>query len=194
MSFKLIHRFYPVKKFKQKFIADVEPSCSFCLNADETVEHLFWSCQYTQEFWYDIDAFFKLNFLYKMRNIIFGYSDPTKENICFIINFIIFLSKFYNHKCKFSNCKPVFVVFLRDMENYINLISVSNNKKAVKTVRICSALKLLEIMALYCIYYYYYLFFECFLPFYFVVVCSSVMWIFCILYCFCMFLISAIKK
>ncbi len=114
-----------------------------------------------------------------MRNIIFGYfdSDPTKENICFIINFILFSSKFYNHTCKFSNCKPVFVVFLRDMENYINLISD------------CSALKLLEIMALYCIcyyyyYYYYYLFFECFLPFYFVVVCSSVMWIFCILYCF----------
>ncbi len=27
------------------------------------------------------------------------------------------------------------------MDNYINLISVSNNKKAMKTVRICSALK-----------------------------------------------------
>ncbi len=36
---------------------------------------------------------------------------------------------------KFSHCKPVFMVFLRYMDNYINLISVSNNKKAMKTVR-----------------------------------------------------------
>ncbi len=85
MSFKLIHRFYPVKKFIQKFRADVELSCSFCLNADETVEHLFWSCQYTQRFWYDIDAFVKLkllsDFSIQMRNIIFGYfdSDPHKR-------------------------------------------------------------------------------------------------------------------
>ncbi len=85
VSFKLIHRFYPVKKFIQKFRADVELSCSFCLNADETVEHLFWSCQYTQEFWDDIDAFVKLKILpefsIQMRNIICGYfdPDPTKE-------------------------------------------------------------------------------------------------------------------
>ncbi len=149
VSFKLIHRFYPVKKFIQKFRADVELSCSFCLNADETVEHLFWSCQYTQRFWYDIDAFVKLKLLpefsIQIRNIIFGYfdSDPTKENISFIINLILILSKFYIHKCKFSNCKPVFTVFLRDIENYINLISVSNNKKAIKTVRICTAFKVL---------------------------------------------------
>ncbi len=98
MSFKLIHRSYPVEKGIQKFRADVELSCSFCLNTDETVEHLFWSCQYTQGFWYDIDAFVKLKLLpefsIQMRNIIFGYfdSDPTKENICFIINAILILS------------------------------------------------------------------------------------------------------
>ncbi len=113
------------------------------------MERLFWSCQYTQRFWYDIDAFVKLkllsDFSIQMRNIIFGYfdSDPTKENISFIINLILILSKFYIHKCKFSNCKPVFTVFLRDIENYINLISVSNNKKAIKTVRICTAFKVL---------------------------------------------------
>ncbi len=102
------------------------------------------------------------DFSIQMRNIIFGYfdSDPTKENICFIINVIIFLSIFSIHKCKFSHCKPVFMVFLRDIENYINLISISNNKKAMKTVRICSVFKVLvsgilcETMALYCICYY----------------------------------------
>ncbi len=106
------------------------------------------------------------DFSIQMRNIIFGYfdSDRTKENFCFIIHFIlllkIFLSRFYIHKCKFSHCKPVFMVFLRDMENYINLISISNNKKAMKTVGICSAFKVLvsgilcETMALYYICYY----------------------------------------
>ncbi len=114
------------------------------------MEHLFWSCQYTQGFWYDIDAFVKLKLLpefsIQMRNIIFGYfdSDPTKENICFIIiNLILILSKFYIHKCKFSHCKPVFMVFLRGMDNYINLIPVFNNKKAMKTVRICTAFKVI---------------------------------------------------
>jgi len=34
-----------------------------------------------------------------MRNIIFGYfdSDPKNVNICFVINLILFLSKFYIH-------------------------------------------------------------------------------------------------
>ncbi len=48
-----------------------------------------------------IDAFVKLKLLpefsLQMINIIFGYfgSDSTKENISFIINVIIFLSKFF---------------------------------------------------------------------------------------------------
>ncbi len=58
------------------------------------------------------------DFSIQMRNIIFGYfdSDRTKENICFIINVIIFLSKFYIHKCKFSHC--LYGLFKRHGELY----------------------------------------------------------------------------
>jgi len=48
-------------------------------------------------------------------------------------------SKFYIHKCKFSNCKPVFSVFLKEIENYLNVISGSTNMKAIRTIRICTA-------------------------------------------------------
>ncbi len=64
-----------------KFRADVEISCSLCLNTDEDSRIL---------------VMLKLlpDFSIQMSNIIFGYfdSDRTKENICFIINVIIFLS------------------------------------------------------------------------------------------------------
>ncbi len=77
-----------------------------------------------------VKAFVKLKLLpefsIQIRNIIFGYfdPDPTKENIGFIIHLIIFLSKCISLNAHSQIFKPVFVVFLEDMENYIHLISV----------------------------------------------------------------------
>lgn len=38
-----------------------------------------------------------------------------------------------------SQISKVFSVFLKEMENYLNVISVSTTKKALRTVTICSA-------------------------------------------------------
>ncbi len=99
------------------------------------MEHLFWSCQYTQDFWYDIDAFARFFYTNEKYYIWVFWLRPHKRKYLFYYK-CSFLSKFYIHTCKFSNCKPVFEVFLRDMDNYINLISVSNNKEAMKTSRV----------------------------------------------------------
>ncbi len=37
ISYKIIHRFYPVKQFLQKFKSDIDISCSFCEFSSETV-------------------------------------------------------------------------------------------------------------------------------------------------------------
>jgi len=58
-NFRQEHRLYPVKTFMQRFKSDIELTCSFCLNSDETMIHLFWSCHYTQKLWNDIDVLIK---------------------------------------------------------------------------------------------------------------------------------------
>lgn len=63
ISFKLIHRFYPVKCFLQKYKRDIDTLCSFYKIAPETCSHLFWSCTSTQMLWKDIASFISKNIL-----------------------------------------------------------------------------------------------------------------------------------
>ncbi len=76
MSFKLIHRCYPVKKCVQKFRADVEISCSLCLNTDEDSR---------------IMVMLKLlsDFSIQMRNILYlGILTQTPQKKIFVLLYI----------------------------------------------------------------------------------------------------------
>lgn len=112
-----------------KFKRDINTNCSFCEDHPETVLHLFWYCSHTKTFWQNFSRF------------IF-YKSQSKDKMCFIINLLILLAKFHIHKCKFSTKKTYFVLFLHEVVHYINLISGSNNKKAIKTFNICSSFSL----------------------------------------------------
>jgi len=63
----------------------------------------------------------------------------------FVINLLILLVKFHIHKCKFSNKKPLFSVFLIEFENiFFSTIQSSTNAKANKTVHLCTVLKIFD--------------------------------------------------
>ncbi len=56
-SFKIIHKFYPVKHFLSKFKKDIDVNCSFCSLHLETVPHIFWHCSFVKKLWYEVSVF-----------------------------------------------------------------------------------------------------------------------------------------
>lgn len=150
ISFKLVHNIYPVKNFLQKKIrSDFDTNCSFCQNDIETLLHLFWSCSYTRKLWKDVSWFISRNILQNFSmnpQIVIFWFFEADSNACFIINLIIFLCRFYIHKCKFSNCKPILLVFLHEIKHYLNTISSSLNPKAIRTCKICTTYKLFTLL------------------------------------------------
>lgn len=112
ISFKLIHKFYPVKQYLSKFKNDIDVNCSFCQKHPETCTHLFWSCEFTYKFWRDFhkfiaDSVFSDFHLY-YKNVIFGFHNFNHKDsdAFFFINVFLFLANFHIHKCKFINRKP----------------------------------------------------------------------------------------
>lgn len=152
VSFKLLHNIYPTKDFlRKRFNSNFDTKCAFCQNDTETLLHMFWLCNYTQQFWKYVGLFISNNivkgFFMSPKFVIFGFFEGD-SNMCFIINLILYLCRFYIHKCKFSNCRPIYVVFLQEFKQYLKTILFSLNKKAIKTCTICTTFNLFNVFNL----------------------------------------------
>ena len=143
VSLKLIHRIYPSNLFMQRYKKDINERCSFCKQAPEDLQHLFWSCPHLQSFWKNVSTFIRLhvdkNFVLDYQNVLFGFFSVTASQLrqYFIIN-LLFLAKSHIHNHKFTNEKPCIHRFRNKIKQYINLISQSGNKKAIKTIEVFS--------------------------------------------------------
>ena len=139
---QIIHRFYPCKLFLQRYKKDIDVSCSFCNNSLENLHHLFCSCHLSCAFWQKLCTSFPqkidFNFTLSYEDVLFGSFtyNPAKSDQYYIINLIVLLAKYHIHKCKFSSQKPLFLVFVKELKQYLT-IQRSQNKKAVKTTDLC---------------------------------------------------------
>ena len=57
VSFKMLHRTYPVKHVLARFKLNIDYKCDFCGMEKETILHLFFVCIYRRMFWIDIQNF-----------------------------------------------------------------------------------------------------------------------------------------
>ncbi len=144
VSFKIIHRYYPAKQYLLRFKLDICVNCSLCGICPETMVHLFWQCPYTITFWKDLSRYITIkliaDFSLFWKNVLFGFHDDQskKQKEIYLINLLIILGKYHIHKAKFSNSKPSFIAFGKETEQYIKSIYDSRNKKAAKTIQLCS--------------------------------------------------------
>lgn len=53
IHFKILHNIYPCNNIISKF-SSIENKCAFCGTQNKTTYQLFYSCQYSQEFWKNI--------------------------------------------------------------------------------------------------------------------------------------------
>ncbi len=74
------------------------------------------------------------------KDVLFGIFTFEKQygNIFFLCNLIILLAKYFIHKCKVMKVTPNFSYFQEDIKIYIKSLSTSYNKKAIKTLNVCS--------------------------------------------------------
>ena len=78
--------------------------CSFCLTAKDTIQHIFWECKHSQQFWtrFLVLPKEKCTTCYRLRLseclILFGIDDNIKKENVF--DFILLLAKQYLYNRK----------------------------------------------------------------------------------------------
>ncbi len=145
VSFKIIHRIYPVNQAISRF-HNVDLNCTFCEQEEESICHLFLKCRFTYLFWTKLEDLFeiltgiKINL--KIKDIILTYhGKKLKDKELFLLNLFLLLGKYYIHKCKWIPKKPYFHEFKIETKYYMQLLQYMENKKAIKTLEYYNSLK-----------------------------------------------------
>ncbi|KAL4000493.1 26S proteasome regulatory subunit N3 [Sarotherodon galilaeus] len=135
--FRIISGIYPVGEFLYKRFNFEADFCAFCSSVPETLEHLFFTCQYVNAFWFEIHCWVSLRISnipsFTSKDVLF-FMDNLDSEISDVVNFVIVLCKFFIHVCKWKNASPIFTVFLNYFCQYfksLKLISTMNKKTAV---------------------------------------------------------------
>ncbi len=143
-------RFYPIKVFLKRLKSDIDTSCSFCDDPNETDMHIFWDCPHTQIFWIEFSNVINRNvlqgFSLLFKDVLFGFFNIQKYQIneCFIINLLLLLATFHIHRSKFTHQIPLFIVFFKRGSTVYPNYFISKNLEALKTVN------LLHLFNLFC--------------------------------------------
>ena len=109
-------RIIPTNKYLLKCNLTQSILCDFCNNNIETVNHLFWECQITQQFWSELKTFLSnlnITLTLDLLTITFGEKEQGFQNM--IINFIIICSKYFIFRSKYMNTTPCLTMF----KNYL---------------------------------------------------------------------------
>ena len=89
-QFRFLHRIPGTNMFLFKINVKDSPLCTFCQRNNETLEHLFWDCDYVSNVWSEsCNLCLKINFDLDYDHIKFGYLEEAKHPI-----------NFFNSPCK----------------------------------------------------------------------------------------------
>ena len=112
-QFRIIHRFLGTNSLLCKMGIKTDNKCSFCNREKETIKHLFWDCEYVQDFWETVILLLAENcgletVTFNICDILFG--NPKSDDI---LNKIILWGKKYIFRCKYEGNTPSFNTFQR---------------------------------------------------------------------------------
>ena len=83
-------------------------TCTFCKNAIESLEHLFYNCEITRSLWVALrswlmECYINLEPL-SIFNVLFGIFNAGEDFV--IVNRLILVAKFYFYRWKLNGVKP----------------------------------------------------------------------------------------
>ena len=123
---RMIHRILPTNRYLCfRKIVD-SPLCTFCMQEQETLFHLFWECSYIQTFWQDLAKLLKdkcthlSNFRFSDILVLFG----TQPNVVTDRNFDLMLlwAKYFIYCCQRQKVTPSIVGFLGVLITRYNVV------------------------------------------------------------------------
>jgi len=116
----------------------------FCgLKADiESLEHLFYLCQFSKKFWDDLYNWLRLKYEIPDFNFktIKYLSFSLSYDIEFLVNNIVLLANYFIHKCRFFKSLPTFLLFHKDLMIFFKALRLVHNKKALKLYNLLKVL------------------------------------------------------
>lgn len=142
-QYKIINNYYPsAETLKKRFGFQVEV-CVFCLEELHTIEHLFYSCTVTSQFWQN---------LYNWLNSSIENINPFDMNQILIyknanelsdmINIIIIMGKCHLHTCKWKIKKLSLVCFKNKLRSfYSSLLPFTDKYGPIE--KLCNHMSLL---------------------------------------------------
>ena len=116
---RIMHRIIRTNVMLKEMGVTNNNKCSFCLTAKDTIQHIFWECKHSQQFWTHFLVLLKekCTSCYRLRLseclIVFGIDDNIKtENV---FDFILLLAKQYLYKCKIEKQLPNIDIFKKKL-------------------------------------------------------------------------------
>jgi hypothetical protein len=116
---RIIHRIIGTNVVLKEMGVTDNNKCSFCFIAKDTIQHIFWECTFSQQFWtrFVILVNEKCSVSYRLRMseclVLFGTDDSIKTESVF--DFILLLAKQYLYKCKMESSQPNIDLFRKKL-------------------------------------------------------------------------------
>ena len=107
---KIMHRIIGTNVMLNEMGVTNNNKCSFCLIANDTIQHIVWECTHSQQFWRRFLVLLnaKCALCYRLRLseclIVYGIDDDIKTES--VLDFILLLAKQYLYKCKTEKQLP----------------------------------------------------------------------------------------
>ena len=108
---KFIHRIIATNSYLFKVSIKDDKNCTFCQLQEESVEHLFYVCPFSNRFWQHFWTWLKSksiidqNHSMEMFDILLYCN---KVNECTLLNQLLLIGKYYIYTCKIKNKLPEF--------------------------------------------------------------------------------------
>ena len=138
-----------LRYFQYKYIMCILPSnsfllksnivnsslCDFCNMHEETIIHLFWTCQISRDFWSRVEMFLNnkgFNITVNYEKISLGLSSLQKDNN--IVSFILILAKYFIFCSKYKKIIPRidnFIQYLYRRQEIEKIIALKKDKLIV---------------------------------------------------------------
>lgn len=128
-QFKILHRIIPTNSLLYKIKIKDTQLCTFCHVDEETIEHLFYDCPVTNQFW--------LSFIQKVK-LYYSHINFTKDKILLgfksenlFINMIFIIAKNYIYRCKLKETTPNLTGLkcrIRNYQSWDFYIAKKNNR------------------------------------------------------------------
>ena len=123
-QYRLTHRILSTNTFLTKIGIKEDNLCTFCKSQNETLVHLFWSCDHIQIFWNNLTQWLNntcrhiVNINLDKENVIFGILDNRKADET--LNLILLLAKKFIYRMKYNDTIPSLSLFKNTLRHYYN--------------------------------------------------------------------------